>query len=149
MQWRIPIGFQLVPVGIMLCMLPFLKESPRWLATKHRDGEALKNLAWIRKTTETDPETHQEMAEILAAIAEEEKLSAGLSWKEALAPSNRIRFMIAFRQYIVLLTHMPLMASHLYSTTIQRTEQYQLLVRDNLRPCQEIADEIPALQPSL
>jgi hypothetical protein len=131
MQWRIPIGFQLVPVGIMLCMLPFLKESPRWLATKHRDAEALKNLAWIRKTNETDPETHQEMAEILAAIAEEEKLSKGLSWKEALAPSNRIRFMIAFRQYIFLGSFTLLTASHLYLTTVQWTEQYQLLVSDH------------------
>jgi hypothetical protein len=112
-------------------MLPFLKESPRWLATKHRDAEALKNLAWIRKTNETDPETHQEMAEILAAIAEEEKLSKGLSWREALAPSNRIRFMIAFRQYIFLGSFMSLTASHLYSTAVQWTEQYQLLVSDH------------------
>lgn len=27
-QWRLPIGFQLVPVGIMLALLPFLRESP-------------------------------------------------------------------------------------------------------------------------
>lgn len=27
-QWRIPIGFQLVPVRIMMFLLPLLKESP-------------------------------------------------------------------------------------------------------------------------
>jgi hypothetical protein len=27
-QWRVPIGFQLVPVGFMIMLLPLLKESP-------------------------------------------------------------------------------------------------------------------------
>lgn len=96
MQWRIPIGFQLVPVGIMFAMLPFLKESPRWLATKHRDELALKNLAWIRKTSTTDPDTVKEFAEIVAAVAEEERNAAGLNWREVVAPGNPIRFFIAF-----------------------------------------------------
>ena len=95
-QWQIPIGFQLVPVGIMICLLPFLKESPRWLATKHRDELALKNLAWIRKTSENDPDTQAEFAEIVAAVEEEEAVVGGRSWKEVFAPGNRIRFFIAF-----------------------------------------------------
>ncbi len=31
-QWRIPIGFLLVPVGLMMLLLPILKESPVRLA---------------------------------------------------------------------------------------------------------------------
>lgn len=28
LQWRVPIGFQLVPVGLMMMLLPIIKESP-------------------------------------------------------------------------------------------------------------------------
>ncbi|WVQ94086.1 hypothetical protein IAU59_001164 [Kwoniella sp. CBS 9459] len=94
--WRIPIGFQLVPVGIMVMLLPILKESPRWLATKHKDDLALKNLAWIRKLPPTDPSVQFEFAEIIAAIREEEAHTAGASWKEVGAKGNPIRFVIAF-----------------------------------------------------
>jgi hypothetical protein len=112
-QWRIPIGFQvgktsplwrgpsaehwqLVPVGIMLCFLPFLKESPRWLATKHREDEALANLAWIRKAQPDNEDVQAEFTEIVAAIREEESLTKGASWKEMFAKGNPIRFIIAF-----------------------------------------------------
>lgn len=95
-QWRIPVGFQLVPVGIMCCVLPFMRESPRWLATKHRNDEALRNLAWIRKTSEEDVHTRAEFDEIVVSIAEEENATGGRSWKEVFLPGNRIRFFIAF-----------------------------------------------------
>jgi hypothetical protein len=94
-QWRIPIGFQLVPVGIMIMLLPFLKESPRWLATKHRDELALKNLAWIRKLPQDDPSVQMEFAEITAAIREEELATEGASWREVGAKGNPVRFLIA------------------------------------------------------
>ncbi|KAL7418954.1 hypothetical protein Q5752_006638 [Cryptotrichosporon argae] len=95
-QWRIPIGFQLVPVGIMLMLLPFLKESPRWLATKHRDEQALKNLAWLRNRPADDAVVALEFAEIEAAIREEEAATAGASWREIGAKGNPVRFLIAF-----------------------------------------------------
>jgi MFS family permease len=95
-QWRIPIGFQLVPVGIMFMLLPFLKESPRWLATKHRDEQALKNLAWIRKLPENDPIVQFEFAEITAAIRAEEAATQGASWREIGAKGNPVRFLIAW-----------------------------------------------------
>lgn len=94
-QWQIPIGFQLVPVGIMMILLPFLKESPRWLATKHRDELAIKNLAWIRKLPQDDPSVQLEFAEISAAIREEEAATAGASWREIGAKGNPKRFIMA------------------------------------------------------
>ncbi|WVQ80303.1 hypothetical protein IAT38_002408 [Cryptococcus sp. DSM 104549] len=94
--WRIPIGFQLVPVGIMVILLPLLKESPRWLATKHKDDRAIANLAWIRKLPVSDPSVQFEYAEIAAAIQEEEAATKGASWKEVFAKGNPIRFIIAF-----------------------------------------------------
>jgi sugar porter (SP) family MFS transporter len=95
-QWRIPIGFQLVPVGIMLCLLPLLRESPRWLAVKHRDELALTNLAWIRKLPEDDPSVKLEFAEITASIREAEASTGGASWRDVFRKGNFNRFLIAF-----------------------------------------------------
>lgn len=45
-MWRIPIGLQLAPSGLMILLLPLIKESPRWLISKGRNEQALANLAW-------------------------------------------------------------------------------------------------------
>ncbi|KAJ5392052.1 hypothetical protein N7509_007542 [Penicillium cosmopolitanum] len=95
-QWRIPVAIQLIPGGLMLIGLFFLKESPRWLMKQGRQEEALKSLAYIRNETEDSEEVQREMAEIRAAIDEETLATEGVTWKECLQPSNRYRFMIAF-----------------------------------------------------
>ncbi|GAB7349949.1 hypothetical protein MBLNU459_g0645t1 [Dothideomycetes sp. NU459] len=94
-QWRIPIAIQIVPAGVMLVGLFFLKESPRWLAKNDRHDEALASLAYIRCTDTHDPEVIQELAEIRASIEEEFVATEGLTWKECLKPGNRGRFGVA------------------------------------------------------
>ncbi|KAH0373958.1 general substrate transporter, partial [Aureobasidium melanogenum] len=96
MQWRVPVGLQLVPSGIMFCGLWFLKESPRWLAKNDRHDEALASLAYIRCVSTDDPEVLQELAEIRASVEEEFLATEGLSWKECLKPGYRERFGLAF-----------------------------------------------------
>ena len=95
-QWRLPVGFQLVPVGLMMFLIPIIKESPRWLAIKHKDDRALANLAWLRSLPATDPRVEFEFAEITAAIREEEAAKKGGSWRDVFAKGNPIRFLIAF-----------------------------------------------------
>jgi hypothetical protein len=95
--WRIPFGFQLVPAVIMVLGLLTVCESPRWLASQGRSGEALSNLAYLRKCTPDSEELLQELAEIQAAIAEERKSRASLGLREAaFGRGNFIRFLIAF-----------------------------------------------------
>ncbi|KAL1582390.1 hypothetical protein WHR41_08892 [Cladosporium halotolerans] len=48
-QWLIPFAIQLVPAGMLLIGSLMLKETPRWLFTKGRYDEGIKNLCWIRK----------------------------------------------------------------------------------------------------
>ncbi|KAL7416371.1 sugar transporter [Mrakia frigida] len=99
-SWRIPIGMQLVPSGLMIILLPFIKESPRWLLTqKGKKDLALVNLAWIRKRSTDDPRVLEEFAEIAAAQQYELDNTAGTSFRECLAPGMKLRFFIAFAMF--------------------------------------------------
>ncbi|KAF8321147.1 general substrate transporter [Clavulina sp. PMI_390] len=100
--WRVPFGIQLVPAGFMTIGVLLSKESPRWLIMKGRETEGLKNLAFLRRRSTTDPEILIELAEIEAAVREEREAREGLGWQEAfLAPGNRIRFIIAFMIFLL------------------------------------------------
>ncbi|KAH6889649.1 sugar transporter [Thelonectria olida] len=95
-QWRVPVAIQIIPGGLMIIGLFFLRESPRWLMKKGRRQEALESLAYIRNAPEDSEEVQKEIAEIRAAIEEELMLSEGVTWRECLKPGNRYRFFIAF-----------------------------------------------------
>lgn len=95
-QWRIPVAIQIIPGGVMLIGLLFLKESPRWLMKQGRHAEAAKSLAHIRCETVDSPEVMKELAEVRAAIEEELNATEGVTWKEVLLPGNRYRFITGF-----------------------------------------------------
>lgn len=95
-QWRIPVGVQLIPGGLMLIGLLFLKESPRWLMKQDRHEDALTSLAYIRNEPEDSPSVQKELAEIKAAIQEETAATQGVTWKECLQKANRYRIFLAF-----------------------------------------------------
>ncbi|GAA5998706.1 hypothetical protein JCM5350_001442, partial [Sporobolomyces pararoseus] len=64
-QWLIPFAVQLIPGGIFLAGIPFfIKESPRWLITRNRRDEAVKNLCYIRNLSPQEPYLINEMNEI-------------------------------------------------------------------------------------
>ena len=54
--------------------LLLVKESPRWLASRGRTHEALRNLAYLRKEHPDSESVLHEMAEIEAAIEEEREV---------------------------------------------------------------------------
>ncbi|KAL6860812.1 sugar transporter [Trichoderma novae-zelandiae] len=95
-QWRVPVAIQMVPGGLMLCGLLFLKESPRWLMKKQRPEEALRSLAYIRNDLPDSPDVQKELAEIRASIEEELAMTEGVTWKECLKKGNWNRFALAF-----------------------------------------------------
>lgn len=54
-QWLIPFAVQLIPAGIVLLgSLIFLRESPRWLWSRGRREEGIKNLCWLRNLQPED-----------------------------------------------------------------------------------------------
>ncbi|KAF8592722.1 hypothetical protein K439DRAFT_32125 [Ramaria rubella] len=93
-QWRIPMAFQIVPVGVMFILLQFCRESPRWLARHNQEELSLTNLAWFRKLPIDDPRVGYEFTEILATVKEERESRGAL--RECLKRGHWIRFAIAF-----------------------------------------------------
>ena len=101
-MWRIPLGFQLVPAGILAFGLLSVVESPRWLASKGRSDAAIRNLAYLRRLPVDDELVRHEMAEIEAEINEEREARKGLGLKEAFfGKGNTIRFVIAIVIFIL------------------------------------------------
>ncbi|CAO3592944.1 unnamed protein product [Absidia cylindrospora] len=66
-QWRVPLGIQVIPGGLLLIGMFFLPESLRWLAIKGKHEMVKTNLLRLRDIPEEDPEFTAELQEILAA----------------------------------------------------------------------------------
>lgn len=88
-QWLIPFAVQLIPAGLLLMGSIWIRESPRWLFTKGRREEALKNLCWIRKLPADDLYLIEEVAAIDASL-EYERIHVGPGfWKPFAALRQR------------------------------------------------------------
>ncbi|RMX83788.1 hypothetical protein D0869_05049 [Hortaea werneckii] len=80
-QWIIPFAVQLIPGGLLFLGAFWLRESPRWLISKNRRDQAIKNLCWIRNLREDEIYIVEEVAFIDAAI-EEQNAAIGIGfWK--------------------------------------------------------------------
>lgn len=49
MQWQIPFGFQILPATLLIILMFFQPESPRWLIKDGKADEARQNLSRLRK----------------------------------------------------------------------------------------------------
>ncbi|PMD50042.1 general substrate transporter [Hyaloscypha bicolor E] len=58
-QWRAPLGFQCLPVFIVLCFMHWLPESPRWLLQNDRTEEAERILLKLHDPDEAALELQQ------------------------------------------------------------------------------------------
>ncbi|USW55133.1 Putative major facilitator, sugar transporter, major facilitator superfamily [Septoria linicola] len=84
-QWIIPFAVQLIPAGLLLFGAFWLHESPRWLFSKNRREEGIKNLTWIRNLPADDMYIVEEVAMMDAAM-EEQAAGIGLGfWKPFIA----------------------------------------------------------------
>jgi MFS family permease len=87
-------GAQCFPAIMLLLIMFFMPESPRWLANKGRDTEALEIIAKLRGEGSGDEGSIQEYATITKSIAVEKCLGNG-DWSELLVPGIINRLIIA------------------------------------------------------
>ncbi|GLB38972.1 putative major facilitator superfamily, sugar transporter (TC 2.A.1.1) family protein [Lyophyllum shimeji] len=74
-QWLIAFAVQLVPGGLLFIGSFSLTESPRWLVSRDRNVQALKNLCYLRHLPEDHPYLIDEYQAIQATIAHERSLA--------------------------------------------------------------------------
>jgi len=95
-QWRVPLGLTLVFLVFMLCVLPWLPESPRWLLMVGRDEDARKIIFDIHKSSKDHSQTfaEQEFFQMQQQIELDKTMKT--SWLEMFRrPSYRKRSVIA------------------------------------------------------
>ncbi|KAH6681336.1 general substrate transporter [Halenospora varia] len=76
-QWRIPLGVQIVPAGILAVLILLFPESPRWLIDHGKNDAGLETLAQLHASGDkSDPWVISEYDQIEATIAHEHENSA-------------------------------------------------------------------------
>lgn len=82
LEWRWKLGVTAAPAALLFAMLQYIPHSPRWLAAKARDSEALAALRRIGVEQAED-----ELRAIRSSLAEYERSErASLSWREHRVP---------------------------------------------------------------
>ncbi|KFX96367.1 hypothetical protein V490_03371 [Pseudogymnoascus sp. VKM F-3557] len=90
-SWRIPIGLQFIVPVIILALLPFMPESPRWLLSKGRKEQAAKSLRVLRGKKIPERQIEWEITALANYSGNEDKGT----WKEVFNKDNRKRTGIA------------------------------------------------------
>ena len=78
-QWLIPFAIQLVPAGMMFAGTFAIRESPRWLFSRGRRDEGIRNLCWIRNLSSSDTYMQEEILAVDQAL-EMQRTTVGLGF---------------------------------------------------------------------
>ena len=137
-QWRFPCAFQIVFVVIVLCFVPFLPESPRYLLARGKTEKAIIAIAALRGDHPDNPEISEEIKEIQYAIAVEAQ-EAG-AWSDCFKDngiSGYTRVAIAFSaNFLQQASGVNLMSSlgpYVFQTSIGMSRFNALLVAGGLQ----------------
>ncbi|KAJ5745935.1 hypothetical protein N7520_011117 [Penicillium odoratum] len=86
--WRIPFGLILVIPFLVICLVWFMPESPRWYLLRDRQEEALQSLHRLKGKNTTDEEIREQFEFLSEKVAEQMQKK---SFKDLFSPQNRQR----------------------------------------------------------
>jgi MFS family permease len=89
--WRFPLAMQCFWAMVVIALLPFTAESPRWLCYMDRHEDALAVLARLGKVPTTDKDVRGELKLISETIAEE-KANGKVGWRECISGGEQQNF---------------------------------------------------------
>ncbi|KAJ6102761.1 general substrate transporter [Penicillium sp. IBT 16267x] len=89
--WRIPFGLILVVPFIVICLVWFIPESPRWYLLRDRQDEALRSLTRLKRQSTSEEEV-RERFEILSLRVSEQLQKK--SFKDLFTRQNRQRTLV-------------------------------------------------------
>ncbi|KAK4093869.1 hypothetical protein Purlil1_2203 [Purpureocillium lilacinum] len=93
-DWKMVVIFQMLVPTLIIVLLPWQPETPRWHIQRHGDVDAAK--ASLRKVRDTEEEVEAEVITIREAIEYEKEIS-GVGYKALFKePSIRKRLLLAF-----------------------------------------------------
>jgi sugar porter (SP) family MFS transporter len=109
--WRIPMAVQLIPAGLLACMIPILKESPTWLLKQGRDEEAFAVYGYLRNLPVNHTYIQEDVNFIKEQIAVERATVTGKetptlkeflrgALKECASKGMRNRFLLVFLMFM-------------------------------------------------
>ncbi|KAL4967108.1 uncharacterized protein BDV14DRAFT_207608 [Aspergillus stella-maris] len=76
-QWQTAMSIQLIPGGLLVLMIPWIPETPRYLINHGKTEQGLKNLCRLRKLPVDHPYIQQEFREIQAQVQFEQETAQG------------------------------------------------------------------------
>ncbi|KAJ0418719.1 hypothetical protein BJY00DRAFT_324703 [Aspergillus carlsbadensis] len=99
-QWQTAMSIQLIPGGLLVLMIPWIPETPRYLINHGKAEQGLKNLCRLRKLPEDHPYIQLEFREICAQVQTEQETFKGHNYWVVLKDifgnkSNLQRFVLA------------------------------------------------------
>ncbi|KAL3458871.1 hypothetical protein BJX64DRAFT_301698 [Aspergillus heterothallicus] len=99
-QWQTAMAIQLIPGGLLVLMIPWIPETPRYLINHGKAEQGLKNLCKLRKLPEDHPYIQLEYREICAQVQHEQEAFQGHNYWVVLKDifgnkSNLQRFVLA------------------------------------------------------
>ncbi|KAL3477615.1 hypothetical protein BJX99DRAFT_269710 [Aspergillus californicus] len=104
-QWQTAMSIQLIPGGLMVLMIPWIPETPRYLINHGKAEQGLKNLCKLRKLPEDHPYIQLEYREILAQVQHEQESFQGHNYWVVVKDifgnrSNLQRFILAVMLFL-------------------------------------------------
>ena len=82
-QWRVPLGIQIIPAGILGALILLFPESPRWLMDHDRHQEALQTLAKLHSNNDLNDTWVLAEYEQIKSTIQDEKENGDLSKNSA------------------------------------------------------------------